>query len=820
MFGRRKEIINIQKRLENLENSKKSTELIADSLHQICGSNNFAKKTYEEEDKRKAACALNMCTVSVSQIIDYNDIIILEQEYDTILNNLNLENMPKDEALLKILKELLDTITFFRIQEGDKKFIDREYQHKIKDAVWSAVPNLGVLIAGGNPISVALTLGSQIGIGYMNYRRTKSYLEFEKEKSEWKLQRSAIEQFNGLRRELFDTAWRLADEYGFDDKYRLTERQITQYNNILMDSDNLRKYERLTAIKENFAAYAPFWYHFGSVANQIAQQEDDDKIKSKYVGLAKKWFDTYMEINQGALLREDQLEAACALEYVDLLDKNQDKDKILKLLDLAERKSGGTNDVLQLVAFAYLKIDEKRIAEPILSRLVNEDYNTVLNAQILSAIYVGEYMQGQVDAEINYKMLSRRVMQEYLFPWPEESQNNIEELSKIFLIKQRFVLLKKYEKVAEEFLRKYMILFNKVLPVPDLGKKYEDSYFLDNQFLRQQRYNDLVAVLNSNSKNNYIFRMQDKYFVAEILDVLNAMYDAVLELNVIKIPYNMGYVLKKRVWGNQISLKEIQKKIFATTFDIETLDQIFAISFKNMVEDFTAELFENIEDSINRYESMSEFVDSEANLREFCVNQNILEPEELFRNEHVGCDLLFKERLLDVSLLKDVDLDKFEKGEKRKKEIKEKFAKTIDKIVLDESKVQIYTAENEVKFDRYFQKKRLQSLRNAVIVVIDNTSKMPWANVDLLFTEDEIIRVVNNQVKDRVKYKNVAVSRDENTLMIGEKYRNESIDIDTLYGLIKELADMTSELQEESSIKGCDDFKCLNDFKNRVNRLF
>ena len=83
--------------------------------------NDIVKKDYTEEEKLRAAYVLNMCTVSVAQIVDYNDEYILEQEYESILNNLNLEQMPKDEALLNIMKELLDTITFFRIYEKKKK---------------------------------------------------------------------------------------------------------------------------------------------------------------------------------------------------------------------------------------------------------------------------------------------------------------------------------------------------------------------------------------------------------------------------------------------------------------------------------------------------------------------------------------------------------------------------------------------------------------------------------------------------------------------------------------------------------------------------
>ena len=115
-------------------------EMTTTQLELSLGIKNSDKVTMEQI---QVAYALNLCSVSVSQIIDYNDINILEQEYESILNNLNLENMPKDEALLEIIKRLLETITFFRIQEDDKAFIEKDYQQKIKNAIWNAVPNPG-----------------------------------------------------------------------------------------------------------------------------------------------------------------------------------------------------------------------------------------------------------------------------------------------------------------------------------------------------------------------------------------------------------------------------------------------------------------------------------------------------------------------------------------------------------------------------------------------------------------------------------------------------------------------------------------------------
>ena len=48
-----------------------------------------------EKDALQAAYALNMCTVSVSQIVDYKDAYILEQEYNAILNNMNCKRCNK-----------------------------------------------------------------------------------------------------------------------------------------------------------------------------------------------------------------------------------------------------------------------------------------------------------------------------------------------------------------------------------------------------------------------------------------------------------------------------------------------------------------------------------------------------------------------------------------------------------------------------------------------------------------------------------------------------------------------------------------------------
>ena len=117
-----------------------------------------------------------------------------------------------------------------------------------------------------------------------------------------------------------------------------------------------------------------------------------------YKNKAIKYFEKFEE-NYVPLLREDQIAASCLLEHVDLLDAEKDKAKIVELLEQAEKFAGKELDVLQIISLDYQKIGELSKAETIFRKLVNEDYNRKLNAQLLSRIYVQNYIEDNNRAE-------------------------------------------------------------------------------------------------------------------------------------------------------------------------------------------------------------------------------------------------------------------------------------------------------------------------------------------------------------------------------------------------------------------------------------
>ncbi len=441
------------------------------------------EEIYSDDQKRRAAYALNLCTVSVSQIIEYRDLRFMEQEYENILNNLNLEMMPKDEALLDILKQILDVISYFRIEDGERKMLEKEYRHRAKNAIWSAIPSPSVIFsgAGAGLWGMAATLALSVGTGYMNFRKEKANIELDRERKEWELQRSALEQLHGLRRQLFETAWRLAESYGFADDLRLTERRITQYNEILLDPNPLRRYQRLSFIEDHFKAYPPFLYHQGSAALQAATAATENAITIKHIKNAERHFDAFIKLSkkENRLLREDPTVTQCVFEYIAALSMKEecglsaekDSGKMAcrkkELLDMAYRSAGNALDALQICALNYMALGEKETAQKLLLMLVNEDYNTASNAQILSAAYVFEAIAAKKseagDLIACYHELEQRLPHVLLYPLPQDLRGiKPQDLDRAFCQGQRRLLLEKLIKAFELYLSQSRMRFYEI----------------------------------------------------------------------------------------------------------------------------------------------------------------------------------------------------------------------------------------------------------------------------------------------------------------------------------------------------------------------
>lgn len=725
----------------------------------------------KENKKLKAAYALNLCTVSVSQIIDYNDINILEQEYNAILNNLNLQEMPKDEAFLDILKHLLDTITFFRIQEDEKKIIEMDYQKKIKDAIWKAIPSPSVIIASSDPKVMAMALATQVGIGYMNYRRAKAESQDEYEKSKWKLHESALEQFNALQRDLFTTAWRIADEYGFNDKWRLTENQLKQFNNILMDTNLIRKYERLESVQEQYEAYPPFWYQIGSAANKISYEyRDDDQfgIVEFYKEKAKEYFDKF-EKNYVPLLREDQIAASCYLEHVDLLDPKTQKSKIIELLEKAEQLSGKELDVLQIISLDYQKIGELDKAEKILRKLVNEDYNRKLNAQLLSRIYVQNYIKdiNRKEYGTRYKLLEDRLSTtQDIFELPEPKDSYTDEemkaIDRKFFISQKESLERKIEPYVNCFVQMYGFEFNKLIPVLDYEKDYTESFFapdnLDarkNEFLANTKWNKGTA--------EYQNRIYSINYEIEIKKIVSKMMNSIRD--------------NLRDYVNLEDCSAIMIDKYKTDcVKLETFDKEFNTDKESVFKKSVMEFYSFI-NSIIPGALINKIITDLINTVKQCESMEDISSLESALRSWTN----------DMPIIEESDNEEFN-FENKSTAIIEKLKSKAGIITANAEKLKLLIKYNGVEFNRYIEKCPTRKICKSMLGVLQSCTSVN--RVDLVFTCKNIIVLKNGYIAEEASYDKVKLA-DSKSLFIGRfKFSNKNCNIGELEILIKEIKEL------------------------------
>ena len=415
-----------------------------------------------ERKKLKAACALNMCMVSLSQIVDYQNLEILKMEYDSILNNLNLENVVKDESLLKALQAIMDACHFYILHAKDKEILKKRQQARLKDALGNALGggNVIAIFGSGNPWAIAAGAAAMVGVAAVNYKSQRDKAKLENEIDEWQLEKSALEQLHNLRRTLFETAWRFAEKYNYPDSYRLTERQISVFNDIIRNPDPQTRYESLWLIRDSFKAYPMFWYYLGRAAletsdafrpdakegerkREIKYGAGDSMLQEAYRKKAIDAYETFKKCHLGnELMREDVVAASAYLDHAQLCDPATSigVQQILDDTNSAHKLAPMDEEVSQACAFRYLQIFERLhggngqcmvIGEDIASIsikaveclrfLLDRDFNPEVNGRALSRLY--KLVDNKEEYLVVKSMVSRRcpLVYQRLFPWDADS---------------------------------------------------------------------------------------------------------------------------------------------------------------------------------------------------------------------------------------------------------------------------------------------------------------------------------------------------------------------------------------------------------------
>lgn len=427
----------------------------------------FSPSSYakQSDNALETAIALNYCHMSLYKIIQYNDRIVLDEEYSEIINNINLTKI-KDEEIIELLRSLMDTISQFKLNEGDKKLLYSEYESQLSNAFYSSFSSLSGMPLSGNPYTMAATMLVSVGSAYANYRNNMEMYRKQLDKSLWELDKKAILVLNDVRKDFIKSYWILMKRYNIPDEWRITEKQMDQYISVLKDRDPGRKFRNLQRLQSSFEAYPPFWYYMGQAAQDLKDQKSALKAYGK------------LRTTQMGFFREDNIYASALMSEISLLDIKRDKSKILTNLKIINTQSPLDYRKNIFSALWYMNFGEYNHARERLQINIDNGKNSSINQQLIGRVYLKQNDTKLYNALVDEMLLKDNVCnQEILYLIGKEPE------------------LKTLQKIKDQIINIYVVINEKtfrkddlIITVPDKWIFWDKNVFKINLILNKKTY--------------------------------------------------------------------------------------------------------------------------------------------------------------------------------------------------------------------------------------------------------------------------------------------------------------------------------------------
>ncbi len=326
------------------------------------------------------AIILNYLHTAMFTVVNNKDRVILEQQYNDIINNFNLSKI-KDEEIIKLVTKLMNTLSNLVLSKKEKEYLNRKYEaymeHALQEALASELND--VMEINWEPLQLAASV-LNAGNVYVNYINNTNKYRLELGDSIWKLDKTEFAKINGLREEFLLTYWLIMKQYNIPDKWRVTEKQLKYLDEIIREKDNKKKHRRLKRLEKELGMFPLYWVYMASSSYRVG--DTFWLVKS---------IEAYERLDIG-LLRNNSY-AVLMLELKSTLyDANHGKSEISNILDrILALGSSDPNAKL------FVSLNYARIGDP-------EKAIVVLNENIDDGVMVAPSLRLKVEISAKYNI--------------------------------------------------------------------------------------------------------------------------------------------------------------------------------------------------------------------------------------------------------------------------------------------------------------------------------------------------------------------------------------------------------------------------------
>lgn len=270
------------------------------------------------------------------------------------------------------------------------------------------------------------------------------------ESAEWELKKLAITELNKIRKKFIILYWSIMKKYSIPDQWRITEKQLKKFVNILKEKDENKKFRQLSRMKDELLMLPIFWFELSLSAHSLGKKGEE------YLSIMQ-----YEKLNYKLLRKNAQYSLMLAHKIAYLHPKTQ-KYEIEKLLKTMNEVDPESPERKLFMAMEYAIIGNTHEAEELLNENMDDGFLTEISERLKVKLYaasnnIDEYKK-IVDRLLKQQKLSVYEALMYLGEYPVASlakdvKDGIENIN----IQISTNLLSKKDNLVVKFPKKWVL---------------------------------------------------------------------------------------------------------------------------------------------------------------------------------------------------------------------------------------------------------------------------------------------------------------------------------------------------------------------------
>lgn len=290
------------------------------------------------QDAYAALMYINHLNHVIAKLKNFDDLLILQQEYENLTdNNLNLEVI-QDEVTVQLITQLLDIVSELEKENFKGMYAKVALEEEKRKAIFKAIPS-GSMILSPNPVVLATNIAVGTLTSVQNYYNAKAEAKGKNDDKLVDIAQNKLDYITKLDRELFFAQWRLIQKYHLRDVMRITRNEnelFLGFAKVLNPKgegqssagtdDNPKLVWKIFKNNEDDMANSPFyWVTRASAAAAIKNKNMQNICLQDIRYSCERYFDL---LQIAPIIRKDITACSMALLYVSTLDKPKSEEDI------------------------------------------------------------------------------------------------------------------------------------------------------------------------------------------------------------------------------------------------------------------------------------------------------------------------------------------------------------------------------------------------------------------------------------------------------------------------------------------------------------